>query len=318
MLPERLSTDLTSLGEGEERLAIVVEMTVGGDGAVTRSDVYRAVVVNHAKLAYDAVAAWLDGAAPAPPGVAAVPGLDEQLRLQDGSRRRLRRLRDRARRARPRDDRGAAGLRGRRRSTALRPDEKNRAKALIEDFMIAANGVTARFLEREGLPVAAPRPALARALGADRRARRRRWASTLPAAAERPRARGASSRARRGADPLRFPDLSLSVVKLLGVGRVRASSVPGERPTGHFGLAVRDYTHSTAPNRRFPDLITQRLLKAALAGGAPPYARRRARRARPALHRAGGRTRPRSSGRCASPRPRCCSRRASASGSTPS
>jgi VacB/RNase II family 3'-5' exoribonuclease len=268
MLPEHLSTDLTSLNEGEERLAIVVDMTIGSEGTVEASDVYRAVVVNRAKLAYDAVAAWLDGTAPPPAKVAAVPGIDAQLRIQDEVAQRLKRLRARN---------GALGL-----ETiaarpvfegdvlaALRPDEKNRAKALIEDFMIAANGVTARYLARKGFP------SFRRVLRAPER-----WArivelaaglgETLPRdpdalALERFLAR------RREADPARFPDLSLSVVKLLGSGEY-ALELPGERAAGHFGLAVRDYTHSTAPNRRFPDLVTQRVLKAALAGQASPYA----------------------------------------------
>jgi len=269
MLPERLSTDLTSLGEGQERLAIVVEMTVGGDGAVTRSDVYRAVVVNHAKLAYDSVAAWLDGTAPAPPRVAAVPGIDEQLRIQDRVAQRMKGLRTghgalglETIEARPVFDVGGV-------LTALRPDEKNRAKALIEDFMIAANGVTARYLVAKGFP------SLRRVLR-----KPERWARIVALAAgldERlppdPSAVALEDflRRQRRSDPARFPDLSLAIVKLLGAGEY-ALELPGEDPAGHFGLAVKDYTHSTAPNRRFPDLLTQRVLKAALAGdAAPPY-----------------------------------------------
>ena len=267
MLPERLSTDLTSLGERQERLATVVEMTVGEDGAVTGSDVYRAVVVNHAKLAYGSVAAWLDGAAPAPPGISAVPGLDEQLRTQDRIAQRLRRRRGEQGaldletvEARPVFEDGALA--------GLRQEEKNRAKALIEDLMIAANGVTARWLEREGFP------SFRRVLRAPER-----WARIVALAAgvgeklpAEPSALALEAflAARRRADPAAFPDLSLSVVKLLGAGEY-AVEVPGERPEGHFGLAVRDYTHSTAPNRRFPDLVTQRLLKAALEGRATPY-----------------------------------------------
>ncbi|MFL5458963.1 MAG: ribonuclease catalytic domain-containing protein, partial [Myxococcales bacterium] len=151
MLPERLSTDLTSLGEGQERLAIVIEMAIGEDGAVMDSGVYRAVVVNRAKLAYSGVAAWLDGTAPAPRALSAVPGMDDQLRIQDGIARRMRGLRARhgaldleTVEARPVFDGDAL--------TGLRPDEKNRAKALIEDFMIAANGVTARVLQQKGFP----------------------------------------------------------------------------------------------------------------------------------------------------------------------
>ncbi len=268
MLPERLSTDLTSLGEGEERLAVVIELTVDDDdGVVTDSDVYRAMVRNHAKLAYDGVAAWLDGTAPVPPGIPAVPGLDEQLRLQDRAAGWMRRRRAgqgaldlQTIEARPVFDDGVL--------TALRPQEKNRARALIEDLMIAANGVTARYLERKGFP------SFRRVLRSPERWERivelaAGLGETLPpdpsaAALESFLAR------RRRIDPVRFPDLSLAVVKLLGSGEY-ALELPGEQSQGHFGLAVRDYTHSTAPNRRFPDVVTQRLLKAALAGGPPPY-----------------------------------------------
>jgi VacB/RNase II family 3'-5' exoribonuclease len=267
MLPERLSTDLTSLGEGQERLAMVVSMTIDADGAVTESDVYRALVVNHAKLAYDSVAAWIEGTAPAPAKVAAVPGLTEQLRLQD---------------------RVAQAMRGRRHQQGaltlqtpearavfegdvladLRVDEKNRAKELIEDFMIGANGVTARYLERKGFP------SLRRVLRSPERWERivalaAPLGEHLPPAANAP-ALDAFLRRRRQADPLRFADLSLAVVKLLGRGEY-AVQVPGHVTDGHFGLAVKDYTHSTAPNRRFPDLVAQRLLKAALAGLPVPY-----------------------------------------------
>ena len=147
MLPEKLSTDLTSLGEGQERLAIVMEMVIAADGTVTASDIYRAVVMNRAKLAYNGVAAWLEGTAPAPPRLAAVPGLDEQLRIQDQAAQALRRVRHahgalrlETLEVRAVFDDGA--------SADLLPDEKNRAKELIEDFMIAANGVTARYLEK--------------------------------------------------------------------------------------------------------------------------------------------------------------------------
>jgi VacB/RNase II family 3'-5' exoribonuclease len=267
MLPEKLSTDLTSLGEDQERLAIVVELTAGGDGAVTQSDVYRAVVLNHAKLAYDSVAAWLEGRAPAPPRVSAVPGLDEQLRIQDEVAQRMKRLRAQhgaldleTVEARPVFDDGVL--------TALRTDEKNRAKALIEDFMIAANGVTARYLDQKGFP------SFRRVLRAPER-----WARIVELAAAvgehlPPEPSAVALEAfltrRRLSDPARFPDVSLSVVKLLGSGEY-AVGLPGEQAAGHFGLAVQDYTHSTAPNRRFPDLLTQRLLKAALAGRPPPY-----------------------------------------------
>jgi exoribonuclease-2 len=150
----------------------------------------------------------------------------------------------------------------------LQPDQKNRAKELIEDFMIAANGVTARFLEQKGLP------SVRRVLRVPKR-----WDRIVALAAEtgerlplKPNAAALDEflARRRDADPERFADLSLAVVKLLGSGEY-ALEIPGQRTEGHFGLAVRDYTHSTAPNRRFPDLIAQRLLKAALAGARCPY-----------------------------------------------
>jgi exoribonuclease-2 len=267
MLPEKLSTDLTSLGEGQERLAIVVEMVIAPDGIMTSSDIYRAVVLNRAKLAYNGVAAWLDGTAPAPPKLAAVPGLDQQFRIQDRTAQALKRVRHahgalrlETLEVRAVFDDGALA--------DLLPDEKNRAKELIEDFMIAANGVTAKYLERKGLP------SLRRVLRTPKR-----WDRIVALAAESGErlpltpdaaALDAFLTKRRQVDPARFPDLSLSVVKLLGSGEY-ALHVAGEPAEGHFGLAVKDYTHSTAPNRRFPDLVTQRLLKAALTGQPTQY-----------------------------------------------
>ena len=267
MLPEKLSTDLTSLGEGDKRLALVIEMVVGPDGRVRESAVYRAVVLNRAKLAYNSVAAWLEGTAPAPPKLAAVRGLDELVRLQDRVAQAMKTCRHLQ---------GALSLETIQTRALfngdvladLLPDEKNRAKELIEDFMIAANGVTARYLESQGVP------SLRRILRTPER-----WERIVALAAtlgERlpPQADSGALEAflvkHQRADPLRFPDLALSVVKLLGSGEYAALR-PGETPDGHFGLAVRDYTHSTAPNRRFPDLITQRQLKAALAGRPPAY-----------------------------------------------
>jgi exoribonuclease-2 len=267
MLPEKLSTDLTSLGEGDERLAMIVDMTVNDAGEVTASDVYRGIVRNHAKLAYNAVAAWLDGAAPAPQPLAAVRGLDAQLRAQDAIAQRLKRSRS---------EKGALTL-----DTLdvrpvfeagtladLRPDTKNRAKELIENFMIAANVATVTFLGRRGFP------SLRRVLQSPQRWRRivdlaAGLGGALPPEPD-AAALDAFLRERRKADPAQFADLSLAVVKLLGSGEY-AVEFPGGAPEGHFGLAVKDYAHSTAPNRRFPDLVSQRLLKAALAGRAPPY-----------------------------------------------
>jgi len=267
MLPERLSTDLTSLGQDQDRLALVVEMAVDAGGAVTASDVYRARVRNRARLAYDSTAAWLEGTAPAPVPVAAAPGMAEQLRLQDRVAQAMTALRHR---------RGALTLESTEAHVVfdgdvladLRPDRKNRAKELIEDFMIAANVATAEFLERRGLP------ALRRVLRSPERWERivalaAGYGERLPDQPSAPALQDFLTR-RRAEDPLRFPDLSLSVVKLLGSGEY-ALETPGRGGDGHFGLAIRDYTHSTAPNRRFPDLVTQRLVKAALAGAASPY-----------------------------------------------
>jgi VacB/RNase II family 3'-5' exoribonuclease len=267
MLPERLSTDLTSLGEARDRLAIVVEMAASPDGAVTASDVYRALVRNQAKLAYDSVAAWLDGTGQAPAAVAAQPVIADQLRLQA---RVARAMKDR------RHHRGALTLETMEARAVfdgdvladLRPDERNAAKDLIEDFMIAANVATAQFLERHGFP------SLRRVLRTPERwdrivALAKDLGERLPAEPSAPALQEFLAR-RRQADPTRFADVSLSVVKLLGSGEY-AVEQPAGLTEGHFGLAVKDYTHSTAPNRRFPDLATQRLIKAAIAQTPCPY-----------------------------------------------
>jgi len=267
MLPERLSTDLTSLGQDEDRLAVVAGLVVSDEGALEDAEVFRATVRNHAKLAYDAVAAWLEGDAPPPEALAAVPGLDENLSWQDAAAQRLRAVRH---------ERGALDLETIEARAVfageeihdLEPQRKNRARELIEDLMIAVNGVTARFVEERGLP------SLRRVLRAPER-----WARIVDVAGELGERLPAEPdctaletflRRRKRVDPLRFPDLSLTIVKLMGSGEY-AVDIPGGEPTGHFGLAVRDYTHSTAPNRRYPDVITQRMLKAVLAGAPPAY-----------------------------------------------
>ncbi|MDB5885426.1 MAG: Exoribonuclease [Polaromonas sp.] len=272
MLPEALSTGLTSLHEGRHRLAVVVDMRVEANGTVPASSVYRALVVNHAKLTYHGVSAWLDGQAPAPAQFASVPGLEAQVRLHDTLAGQLRQWRQ-ARgalnvgtvSARPVFDAGGQ-------LTDLRPDQKNRAKDLIADIMIATNGATARFLVDKGFP------SLRRFLQAPRRWDRiallaASHGAQLPAQPD-ALALDGFLKARRLADPAGFADLSLAVVKLLGSGEYAAAPAvaAGTAPqSGHFGLAVNDYAHSTAPNRRFPDLVTQRLLKAAVAGEPPPY-----------------------------------------------
>ena len=267
MLPERLSTGLTSLNDGEDRLAIVIDMTVAADGSIAASDLYRAWVRNRAKLAYDAVAAWLDGAGPMPPRMAEVAGVDEQVRQQDQAASRLRKLRH---------EHGALDLETSEARpvfvdgmvTDLKEERKNRAKDLIEDFMIAANGVTARYLDAHGLP------SLRRVVRTPKRWPRivelaSGFGGHLPAEPD-ARALNEFLERRRQADPESFPELSLSVIKLLGPGEY-AVDPPGGDPPGHFGLAVKDYTHATAPNRRYPDLITHRLVKAVFAGRPAPY-----------------------------------------------
>jgi len=311
MLPEKLSTDLTSLGEGDERLALVVEMTIGADGVVASGDIYRGRVVNHAKLAYNAVAAWLDATGPAPPRVAAVPGLDVQLRLQDRVAQAMRAQRHR---------RGALSLETLEPRPVfdgdmladLLPDEKNRAKELIEDYMIAANEVTAKFLDARGSP------SLRRVLRAPERWERivelaAGLGERLPPAPD-ARALEAFLGARRRADPARFPDLSLSVVKLLGSGEY-VLDPPGGAPDGHFGLAVRDYTHSTGPTDGSPTSSPS----ASSRRRSPDGRRRTPTRSSPRWPAAAPsrRTTPtRWSARCGSPRRRSSSRHGSASGST--
>ena len=287
MLPERLSTDLTSLVEAEPRAAVVVEMEVAADGAIRGSSVARAMVLNRAKLAYDAVAAWLEGDGTGAVATPNVNGLAASLQLQDRVAQALRQRRQRQ---------GALSLESMQARAVfdgdqladLQRDRKNRAKALIEDFMIAANGTVARFLADRGLP------AIRRMLRTPSRWSRivevgREFGGTLPDVPD-ARALDAFLRERRAADPDRFPDLSLAVVKLLGAGEY-AVVVPGEQSDGHFGLAVRDYTHSTAPNRRFPDLFTQRQVKAALAGTDAAVLDAGAAGAGGALHAAGERRR---------------------------
>jgi exoribonuclease-2 len=270
MLPERLSTDLTSLNAGEDRMALVADMVFDGDGVLESSSISRAIVHNRAKLAYDSVAAWIEGSSGAeePPAAKAVPGMDAQLKAQDSVAQKLRERRYEA---------GALDLETLQakavfdgdRVVDLRQEAHNRARQLIEEFMIAANGVAARFLGSKGVS------SLRRIVRSPERWQRivevaQETGDTLPPEPDSRALEGFLAH-RRQADPLRFPDLSLVIVKLMGAGEYVVER-PGGAPVGHFGLAVRDYTHSTAPNRRFPDLITQRLLKAVLAGGGvAPY-----------------------------------------------
>jgi VacB/RNase II family 3'-5' exoribonuclease len=265
MLPEELSTGKTSLLENQDRLSVVIEFVVDGDGHVASSDVYRAVVRNQAQLQYNSAGAWLENTAAAPPKVAASAGLQAQLRLQDEVAQKLRSRRY---------ENGALDLQ----TDEIYPlmmnaqvvdvvnQQKNHATELIEDFMIAANGVVARMLEKvSSLRRIVKQP--------DRWDRIVQLAASsgvkLPADPD-SKALNDFLVKRRAADPDHFADLSLAVIKLIGPGEYVLER-PGDPAPGHFGLAVQDYTHSTAPNRRFPDIVTQRLVKAMLVGQANPY-----------------------------------------------
>ena len=268
MLPERLSTDLTSLADQQERLSIVIACVVAQDGSLKSSDVYGALVRNRAKLAYNAVGAWLTGAGPLPAAAASAPGMDQQLKIQDSVAQTLGKVRH---------EHGALEFESSDVDHVfdgdtlrdVRPGLPNRAKALIENLMIAANGVVARFLDGRGFP------SLRRVVRSPERWDRIRalaalTGDTLPAAAD-SAALAAFLAHRKRVAPETFGDLSHTVIRLLGPGEYVVDP-PGAEPPGHFGLAVKDYTHSTAPNRRYPDLITQRLIKATLAGHPAPYA----------------------------------------------
>lgn len=268
MLPEQLSTDLTSLNEDADRLVLVIEVELASDGTVRRHDVYRAVATNHAKLAYESVGPWLEGHGPEPEKLVSDDALEAQLWLQDKAASLLKRVREQAGalefetiEATPVEKDGKV--------EALTVTKKNRARDLIEDFMIAANIAIAQILAEHG------RSAIRRVVRVPRRWDRivdvaRQYGVTLP---EQPDARALSAflGQRRAADPMRFPELSLTIVKLLGPGEYVLDKPGPSDDLPHFGLAATDYTHATAPNRRYADLVTQRLVKAAIAGAPPPY-----------------------------------------------
>jgi len=266
MLPEELSTGATSLLENQDRLSVVIEFAVDTAGLLKSTDVYRALVRNKAQLQYNSVGAWLEGKSGPPPKVAAASSeLQEQLKLQDQIAQRLKDQRY---------QHGALNLQ----TDEVHPlvlnqqvvdvvkQEKNRATELIEDFMIAANGVVARLLEKvSSLRRIVRTPA--------------RWDRIVQLAATKGEKLPAQpdSKAlndfllrRKAADPDHFADVSLAVIKLIGPGEYVLERA-GDVAPGHFGLAVQDYTHSTAPNRRFADVVTQRLIKAMLQGQRNPY-----------------------------------------------
>lgn len=267
MLPERLSTNLTSLKVGADRAAVVVELIIKENGDVPGNEVFRAWVKNHTKLNYEEIGAWLDGNAPVPPKLAKNVGLRDQIVLQQKAAERLHKFRlEKGALEFESVESSAVVIGGEvREIEAVKP---NAARRMIENFMIAANVEMAEFLDRNGSPsirrvVKTPeRWDGIRKIAAE-------FGETLP---QRPDARALSQflAKRRAADPARFPDLSLSIIKLIGSGEYVVKR-PGEASEGHFGLATRDYSHSTAPNRRYSDLVVQRLVKAVLAGYPLPY-----------------------------------------------
>jgi exoribonuclease-2 len=267
MLPVELSEGITSLNENQNRLAMVVECTVDQTGAASDGKAYRALVCNRAQLAYNSVGAWLEGTGPAPAKVAASADLAAQLKLQDTAAQRM---------VGSRFQHGALDLETIETQPLMIANQavdivgqlKNRATSLIEEFMVAANGVVARTFEQAGVAsirriVRTPKRwdrivELAQGMG-----------TTLPAQPD-SKALNDFLLAQKQKDADHFPDLSLAVIKLMGPGEYVLVK-PNEVSPGHFGLAVQDYTHSTAPNRRFPDMVSQRLLKALLAHGPQPY-----------------------------------------------
>ena len=271
MLPEQFSTNLTSLNPNTDRVAVVIENTVEENGDVSKYDVYRGLVRNQAQLAYDETGDWLEntrGRTVQPPGVVAnTKGLAAQLRLQWEAAVRLKKERERNGALELETIEATPVAKGGR-VVDLTLTHKSAARDLIEDFMIASNVAIAKWLEARG------RSGIRRIVREPERWARivelaAQYGETLPNEPDSLALAQFLAR-RRVADPLRFPDLSLAVVKLMGPGAY-ALDLPGKDPGGHFGLAAHDYTHATAPNRRYADLITQRLVKAAIAGTAPPY-----------------------------------------------
>ena len=267
MLPVVLSEGLTSLNENEDRTAHVIEFSVDGAGAASDGKVFSALVRNRAQLAYNAVGAWLEGTGPKPAKVVANAELAAQLTLQDTAAQRM---------VGGRYQHGALDLETVETRPLMQADkavdivslEKNRATSLIEEFMVAANGVVARTLEAAG--VASIRRIVRKPKRWDRMVEvAQRLGATLPAEPD-SKALNDFLLAQKQKDPDHFPDLSLTMIKLMGPGEYVLVK-PDDPSPGHFGLAVQDYTHSTAPNRRFPDVVTQRLMKALLLKTAQPY-----------------------------------------------
>ncbi len=268
MLPNELSTDLTSLNENVDRAAMVIEFVVDAQGCRTQPAIYEALVRNKAQLAYSRVGQWLEGKADPDMKVAGSPDLQAQLKLQDEAAQALRehRISEGALEFN-RVEADPVIIDGKVHSIVTAP--RNHATELIEDFMIAANETMAEALRNAG------RSCIRRIVRSPERWDRivelvGRYGTQLPAEAD-SLALNAFLQKQRKLDPVHFPDLSLAIIKLMGPGEYVLSSGSDKEPLGHFGLAARDYTHSTAPNRRFADLVMQRLVKAMLANEPAPY-----------------------------------------------
>jgi len=267
MLPEQLSTGLTSLNEATDRAAIVIDFLVASDGTVSSQGIYRALVRNQAQLTYNGVGLWLEGTAPAPAKVAASAELAAQLKLQDEAARIL--LDERQRMGALNIDRvEAEAVVTNGQVEGIHTRQKNRASELIENFMVAANGVMARTLSAAGVS------SIRRIVKTPERWPRivelaARYGETLPGEPD-SGALNAFLQKQKAKDAVHYTDLSLAIVKLMGPGEYVLAKA-GDASQGHFALAAHDYTHSTAPNRRFADTVTQRLIKAVIAKQAPPY-----------------------------------------------
>ncbi len=267
MLPDQLSTDLTSLNQDVDRLAVVIEMVVSPGGAISSGGVYRALVRNRAQLAYNGVGAWLEGSSAAPQKVAASADLATQLKLQDEAAQLM--FQERQREGALDIDRvEAEAVISNGRVQGINTRKKNRATALIENFMVAANGVMERTLMQAGIS------SIRRVVKTPVRWQRivelaARYGDKLPPVPD----SGALNlflQKRKTVDAVHYSDISLAVIKLMGPGEYVLSR-PGDKDQGHFALAAPDYTHSTAPNRRFADTVAQRLIKSVLAKQPAPY-----------------------------------------------
>lgn len=275
MLPERLSNDLTSLNENEKRLAMVIETKVAEDGEITSFNVYPAIVQNKAQLTYNAVSTWLKDYTPPDSEITqrmlakirSNPVLQEQIKIQDEIAQTLREKR----REEGSLDFETPQLRANVKQDghySLGSHRSNRATQLIEELMVSANQAVDEFLQKKGMPV------LQRVVKEPRNwprmvALAEEYGCTLPGEPDGQALQKFLAEQKRR-DPDRFPDLSLAMIKLMGRGEYDAKA-PNQDGTGHFGLAVTHYAHSTAPNRRYPDLITQRMLHAAVEGKPSPY-----------------------------------------------